>query len=1378
MTLVVMLLTTVTAWAADLTGFLTVSSSGTATGYFAYSNHFYRVDWSGINTSETSSVKLRFSATTGYLYAQRNGQDSDISLVANASSSSSWMTSAITGLTPGQSSDGYTQYECLATGASYSAKKVCTVTCMAATVTWNWSSDHTTCTATFTCTAQTSLTATVNATVTTSGDTSTARATFNGISYSDTKTWAWTGTGTSADPFQIANKTDLETLRNNVNGGTDYENTYFVQTADITLSGAWTPIGKDADHPFKGRYNGGGFAISGLTVTITNGQYAGLFGYVVGGTYQGSEASTHLGEVHGVVLQNPAINVTANSSNQYAGAVVGYAGSCAQVYDNTVIGGSVTYTGGSNYNTNNSYAGGVVGYYEDSHLPKLSGNKVSGTTVSGGGICGGIVGYFRGGTGFVFSGNFADADVSSAEFDLNTGIHTYGYRQGALAGGYNIISGGTNSVNYYHSRNGLTAYGNKTEYQAISPDPDNSWVSPLYTVNAPIGLTVCGTATVSLNGTDYYAQGASVTLGHGDRTGYVFKGYESSAVTITNGTFTMPASDVTVSAQWYDLALFGYNDDPLVDGSADHPYVISSADGWNLLCDALQDNDTWNRFSGKTVKLGADITVTRMAGSSHHDFCGTFDGDGHTLYVSYGTNSEPIAEDNVAPFRNVENGCVIKNLHVTGHIYTSAKNAAGIAGTQYGTVSIENCRSSVTIHSYTSGDGTHGGILGRNGDNLTIEGCVFDGKLLTTNGTIRCGGFIGWCNSTTNITNSLYAPAALEEGETEVGTSESATFGRKNAATVTIINSYYTRALGTAQGKAPRTVTAGDNATVSDIAISGTETQYTVSGITAYADGGIQRGTDLYYGQGDRVTLTLSNTLTGAPTGYCYDGFTVSPAEATLTGNVLTMPDADVTVSGIVSATLRSTGQPVTVSYVLADGTTQEAQAIALDGTETSLASGNYFAGLPEVNFDHTLTLTGDATLILADGCQMNIGTSESRINDFGIGGNTKNLTITSQSTGDDMGTLGIYVTGDSKVGIYTNNITINGGHVIANTNGILTKTLGTNNNVTINGGTVEATATGWRSYAISAFGNFNYNGGNVTATATGSNGHAIYANGKFIYNGGNLIATATGSNSYAIYANGKHYTFNWRTPADRITIGSTGLYASTDSYTATFSKPFTDGTKVYSTSLTGNELNALAGKTLYPYVENIELTANAHDGNYWTTFYCSHTGYQIDDAENACAYTATVANSTITLHKLGKVIPAGTAVIVVGADSEISMTASTDAAEYSVGNSLQGVDVRTEKSTLGDGTFYVLGKKDSHFGFHKYEGQTMPARKAYLMLSGSGAHALTMAFDGETTALTLVNSEKRIVNSEVYDLQGRRLDGKPTAKGLYIVNGKKVIIK
>ena len=48
----------ITASATDYTDFLTVSSSGTATGYFTYNNHFYKVYWFGINTTKTTTVKL------------------------------------------------------------------------------------------------------------------------------------------------------------------------------------------------------------------------------------------------------------------------------------------------------------------------------------------------------------------------------------------------------------------------------------------------------------------------------------------------------------------------------------------------------------------------------------------------------------------------------------------------------------------------------------------------------------------------------------------------------------------------------------------------------------------------------------------------------------------------------------------------------------------------------------------------------------------------------------------------------------------------------------------------------------------------------------------------------------------------------------------------------------------------------------------------------------------------------------------------------------------------------------------------------------------------------------------------------------------------
>jgi uncharacterized repeat protein (TIGR02543 family) len=197
---------------------------------------------------------------------------------------------------------------------------------------------------------------------------------------------------------------------------------------------------------------------------------------------------------------------------------------------------------------------------------------------------------------------------------------------------------------------------------------------------------------------------------------------------------------------------------------------------------------------------------------------------------------------------------------------------------------------------------------------------------------------------------------------------------------------------------------------------------------------------------------------------------------------------------------------------------------------------------------------------------------------------------------------------------------------------------------------------------------------------------------------------------------------------------------------------------------------------------DNISLTANPADENYWTTFYCGDAGYTIDDGENAWAYTATVSGNELTLHKLGKVIPKGNAVILVGADNSISMTASDETATVPT-NNLQGYDVRTSvadiKTTLGDGTLYVMGKVGSNFGFFEYTDAYMPARKAFLFVSGSAAPGLKMVFDDESTEIKTTDFTDYTDKADTwYSLDGRKLDKQPTAKGIYIHNGRKEVVR
>jgi hypothetical protein len=171
------------------------------------------------------------------------------------------------------------------------------------------------------------------------------------------------GAGTSSNPYLITNETDLKNMRDEINAGrTTYANAniYYRQTDNIEITGAsWTPIGNNVSL-FRGIYNGGGFAISKLTITGSSSQQ-GLFGYI---------AST--GEVRNIALTDVNINVPANEIGGVAGyntgriefcyvtgsiagaaSVAGVAGSNGNVVENCYTTCSVTGTGGN--------VGGIVG---------------------------------------------------------------------------------------------------------------------------------------------------------------------------------------------------------------------------------------------------------------------------------------------------------------------------------------------------------------------------------------------------------------------------------------------------------------------------------------------------------------------------------------------------------------------------------------------------------------------------------------------------------------------------------------------------------------------------------------------------------------------------------------------------------------------------------------------------------------------------------------------------------------------------------------------------------------------------------------------------------------------------------------------------------
>ena len=327
-------------------------------------------------------------------------------------------------------------------------------------------------------------------------------------------------------------------------------------------------------------------------------------------------------------------------------------------------------------------------------------------------------------------------------------------------------------------------------------------------------------------------------------------------------------------------------------GTENDPYIIATTADWN---DFAYSVNSGTSYSGQYVMLTADISVSMMAGASDADsFQGTFDGGGQTLTFTKGSAQSAFGEDYCAPFRYVKNA-TIKNLCVEGDIYTSRMYAAGLVSRPSGTLTITDCHVSTVIHSSVSGDGTHGGIVARlgNATSTTISGCLFDGRLLTTNGTTSCGGIVGWHDSKTfSITNTLYAPNAsitAASGETPINDGATIIRGGSLAEGATC---YYTETLGTAQGTQVCTA-APEGEIIKVISVCNT-TYYslacTVSGVSAS------------YNISEAASITPAVTLAGTTLTFGTD-FT-----ATLNGNDVAELPLSITQFGTNTLILTGTG--------------------------------------------------------------------------------------------------------------------------------------------------------------------------------------------------------------------------------------------------------------------------------------------------------------------------------------------------------------------------------------------------------------------------------------------------------------------------------------
>ena len=431
--------------------------------------------------------------------------------------------------------------------------------------------------------------------------------------------WPRQGSGTTDSPYLITSADDWNEFALSVNAGINHSGKHVKLTNDISI---WMMAGASEDCSFQGTFDGDGHTLT-FNCNNTTSAVTAPFRYTKNSIIKnlrtaGSIATNAMnaagivGDVTGSLsLTNCCSAVTISSSRSdadfHGGLVASNNGSVTIsgcVFDGSFV-ATVAHT--NQYGT--TYCGGFVGYGGSNSSTTITNSLVATTSVSEG-----MVSHT-----FVVTNDGAVLSIGNSYFVATTNLPTnQGQQAHTISAGDDVTISDIGEATTTYGSDGITVYENGIKYR-----------DTFFVVS---GKTV------------------SLTLSHGDKMGYLFSQYAASAGTIsaqteTSATLTMPAANITISAEWTKF----------IDGTgtADDPYVIDNADDWNTFANFVNNGIS---LSGKFVKLTADIDISTMAGASDaNSFQGTFDGDGQTLTFTKGTSAEPFAEEYCAPFRHVKN---------------------------------------------------------------------------------------------------------------------------------------------------------------------------------------------------------------------------------------------------------------------------------------------------------------------------------------------------------------------------------------------------------------------------------------------------------------------------------------------------------------------------------------------------------------------------------------------------------------------------------------------------------------------------------------------------------------------------------------------------
>lgn len=174
--------------------------------------------------------------------------------------------------------------------------------------------------------------------------------------------------------------------------------------------------------------------------------------------------------------------------------------------------------------------------------------------------------------------------------------------------------------------------------------------------------------------------------------------------------------------------------------------------------------------------------------------------------------------------------------------------------------------------------------------------------------------------------------------------------------------------------------------------------------------------------------------------------------------------------------------------------------------------------------------------------------------------------------------------------------------------------------------------------------------------------------------------------------------------------------------------------------------------------------------------------------AHYASSFAATANNAGVLTMTQVETTPAGEGLMLKGTANETFYVPALFnlTPEALTGNNLKGLTKITEvETTEGDKTNFILSQQKGVIAWYPLAAKyALKAHSAYLQLltndvfTGDGTRAISMEFeDGVTTGFIQIATDD-VEDGDWYGIDGVKFNQKPTQRGVYINNGRKVIVK